>query len=695
MGGITLLTRIKRLLACTVVFVVFITFLVPSAVLASAPPTMSALGGETDTLLIQSGFYGNIQQFNITTPHGDGKVKHGLVASAANYSNQTWARDLDYAARGYSFYLNQNDMGYLRENIQLFLDRITTRGIVPETIHNDPKWINHYAAQKDGCKLGTGEGEDDIHILCKDFENRRSWDSMPNIINATYAYVSKTGDIDFYARNRAELIAIADWIKALDTDGDYLPDRDIMPFGYFDSTNNSASGSYAVAMYYGALMKLAQLEESKQVYTTAYRDDAQRMRQAFVNRNSPYWKEGQVYPVAWTKSDGYQENALQTFMVFEAIDNGLIDDTDFRFNPLLSKMNEYTTNGSILSDSVPMKLTVYGYDGDSRRSTETPDWMLHASAPWVTGLAVPVLNRYGYQDAANRVFGKYKAMVDATPEGQKPVVEFVNGENSSNDYGRSWDTWAWFASVYGGHYGITMTPTYMEIRPKPLPVELGQNDRVLNFYYRHARIQIDLLPQNNIYRIIANFDPSVKMTQDEQYQAFNELRIRAAPIGDNESVVVNGGENSDFISIAAEPCRVYYADSGNNENPEQLFASFPLENGCETTSGNTSDNADDESSDAQPPGAEAPTPDEEDASEGESEDNSDSDETAEQENTPETGNDPDTPLPTTEPLSEEEETLLRSEEIACPVQSGDRFSRDVYFAYVTEILNKKFMCQAE
>lgn len=613
----------------------------------SGNTTFSRYGETLDPRLIETGFRNNIQQF---------RGGRGLVASASNYNSTTWTRDLDYAARGYSHYLDEAEMVVFKENIQLFLSRVDSNGIVPETIHNDPRWIAYWSAN---CKLGDGTKDD---IICNDYENRRSWDSMPNIIHATYAYVSKTGDLEFYNRNRGALIKVGEWIARLDTDGDELPDKDIMPFGYFDSTNNSPTGSYAVAQFYGAYNKLAEMERAVGQNGGKWSGRARKMKQSFMSSDR-HWKAGQQWPIAWKKADGYEEDALQTFGVFEAIQSGLIAKEDgAKYDRLMKVMDDnYRT---FLTDWAPMKLTMWGYDGASRRSEQTPDWMLNASAPWIVGLAVPTYLEHGTRIAAQEIIGKYETMVART---NPPVIEFVNGNNESKDRGRSWDTWAWFNAVYNGHYGFEMTPEKLIIHPKPIKTIRG--DGVQNYHYQGAKVQLDVYPGNGLYR----------------FQSDKKIKVAVHPIGTRNSFHINDGGEDDYAEFVVEPCKWYVVHSNLSQIDWRTF----FDSGQTGTYLGTEGGCGDKPASPEPTAPLGPN---------EGDDDVDPDPTSPR--GPDEGSETEDPIdePDEIPPNSSDEYLfdlptVGNSDVACVIDTDDDRTREVFYSYVTSVLGKAYTCQ--
>ncbi|MBV9787182.1 MAG: hypothetical protein JOZ51_03345, partial [Chloroflexi bacterium] len=232
---------------------------------------------QTEQLLLTNGYLANI----LTTVDG----RRVLRASQRNYTTTTWARDLDYAISGYGYVLT--DMSIFRENIQVFLDKTDGGGVVPEN----------------------------VDVVQNTFENRQAWDAMPNLISASYSYAAKTGDRAFVAQNIATLERIAAWIERLDSNGDGLPDRDIFPYGYYDTVENGVMHTYALAKFYGAYRMMAELERWVGRESSRYDRLADQMRDGFHRSEQAggYWRANQAWPIAWRKADGRVFSFLETF----------------------------------------------------------------------------------------------------------------------------------------------------------------------------------------------------------------------------------------------------------------------------------------------------------------------------------------------------------------------------------------------
>jgi hypothetical protein len=429
----------------------------------------SSVDPELEQLLLDNGYYANIIRV------ADGR--RGLRASQRSYTNSVWTRDLDYAISGYSYALG--DMTVLRENIELFLMRVSADGIAPETIYI---WGNQV-----------------VH------ENRQAWDSLPNLIRAVYVYVSKTGDFDFYLANRETVLRIGERIAAMDQDGDMLPDGENFPYGYYDSLAKTEMHTYAIARFYGAYSELAELEAIVGADGSGWRERARLLRAAFHRPLTAggYWQEEQSWPIAWHRSDGSYVNILETYSVFAALQNGLIGREDGqRYQLLLQTLSEFLPE--MLIGPSPLRLALGGYEPEMRRVVDPPVplWMLDASAPWVVGQAVPAFTAAGERDAARQVLAAYNDMARRT---NPPVLEFAAGDNArygsgnSGDGGRTWDSAAWFLAVYRGHYGLEMTPLALVIEPHPflkLPAAT-----VSTLSYQGALIQFELNAANNGYRL--------------------------------------------------------------------------------------------------------------------------------------------------------------------------------------------------
>lgn len=502
-----------------------IILLVTLSILTTRTPALSITSSryapDIDALLLEHGYERNI----ITI-----RDKHGLRASQQSYTNSVWTRDLDYAISGYSYVLD--DMQVLRESIELFLVRIGDDGVVPETIY-------------------LREGR-------IDFENRQSWDSMPNLIHAVYTYVAKTGDGALYRSYRNELQRVGGWIIRLDTNGDSLPDSLEYPYGYYDSLYNSVRHTYALAKFYTALRELAELERYNGSDGASWDQYAESLRAGFHRpfHEGGYWLDDQVWPIAWRRDDDTPVTVLETYGVFEALRSGLIALSDGkRYDNLITALHTYMPE--FISGPTPMRLALGGYPLDVRREVDppVPIWMMDASAPWIVGLAVPGYAAAGYPEDALDVLNAYEAMAQRT---NPPVLEFAAGPHTcygagnSGDGGRTWDSAAWFMAVYGGHYGLTMTPAELVVQPHPL--RTIADDGITNFMYQGARVQLSLDATSQTYRIVSDKPVAVRL---RPMGSATSLRLNDGSLqhevaltltADTDYVVVSEGDDEDTRS---------------------------------------------------------------------------------------------------------------------------------------------------
>lgn len=463
---------------------------------------------DTEALLLANGYTANIIVV------GD---RRGLRASQLSYTNSVWTRDLDYAISGYSYALG--DMRVMRENIELFLVRVSADGIAPETIYIRENRLDH--------------------------ENRQAWDSMPNLIHAVYVYVAKTGDRDFYRTHRDTLQRIGNWIVSKDSDGDGLPDGDDFPYGYFDSVYNSLMHTYAMAKFHAAFNELAELEQAIGADGTIWTERAGQLRRGFHRAydQGGYWLPGQPWPVAWRQADGSPVALLETFGVFAALRSGLIGPSDgARYRELVTTL--HTLLPDLIDEPTPLRLTLGGYEPGMRREVDPPVplWMLDASAPWIVGLAAPAYAAAGYPADARTLVQAYTDMARST---NPPVLEFAAGPGArygpgnSGDGGRTWDSAAWFLAVYGGHYGLRMTPSALIVQPNPFVTR--PDDGIQNLSYQGAYVQFTLDAAQMTYSI----------------QADRQIDVVLRPIGSAKRVRVNGGAPQTEAAIRLQPGRVY------------------------------------------------------------------------------------------------------------------------------------------
>lgn len=450
-----------------------------------------------EAALLQNGYRTNVIRI------GGRRV---LQPSPFEPTTHTWVRDLDYATSGYSYVLG--DMSVLRENIELFLDDVEPNGIVPD-VYNP--------------QFGYGLNQ--------------AWDSMPNLIQAIYTYVAKTGDRDFYRTHRQRCQWIGAWIVQLDTDDDGLPDRDVFPYGYYNSIRNSVRHTYALAKFYAAFNQLAGLEQAIGEDGSAWTQRAARLRAAF-NRPAEeggYWLSDLAWPAAWRNPGQEPARTLETFGVFEALRSGLIAPTDERYPELMTALNARLPD--LLIGPFPMRLTLNGYPPGSLRDVVREPWKIDASAPWIVGLAAPAYARAGNAEAANMVLQAYTAAAEAN---QYLIPQLVAVDGSGREgRGGAWGSSAWFMAVYGGHYGLTMTPEALIVQPYPF--RTIPDDGVQNFSYQGAVLQLTLDVANQTYRLRAD-RATIAMLR---------------PIGQATQLQVNGGPWSAEELVILQPDQEY------------------------------------------------------------------------------------------------------------------------------------------
>jgi len=492
-----------RLLRAACVLALLPLLIVPAPALVNA---RARYDPAMDALLLANGYTANIVDV-----HGI----RALRASQRSYANSVWSRDLDYAISGYSYALG--DMAIFRASIDLFLAGTRDDGVVPETITLDPLRA----------------------------ENRQSWDSMTNLIHAVYVYVAKTGDRAFYQARRVRLERVGRWIAGLDSDGDGLPDRDSFPYGYYDSITSGVRHTYALAKCYAAFRELAELERYDERDGSAWDRLAARLRASFQRpvADGGYWRDGQAWPIAWHRADGSVEPLLETFGVFEALRSGLIDPADgSRYRALLAALHAHLPE--LMAGPTPLRLALGGYPPELLRQQKPPVplWMLDASAPWIVGPAAVAYAAGGYRADSAALLAAYSAMAYAS---DPPVLEFAAGSGArygagtSADSGRAWDSAAWFIAVYGGHYGLTMTPAALIVQPHPfkdLP-----DDGVHDLTYQGARVQFALDTPHMRYRI----------------QADRPISVRLRPLGTATLLRVDGGMWQKELSLELQPGREY------------------------------------------------------------------------------------------------------------------------------------------
>ncbi|MCC6625972.1 MAG: hypothetical protein IT340_01095 [Chloroflexi bacterium] len=468
----------------------------------------SSFSPAVEAFLLTAGYYGNV-----FVSESNGRV---LTASMTSYPDSVWIRDVAMATKAYGYVLD--DSRPFRNTLAQFLRRTSADGVVPEFFD----------------EAGNAE-------------NRGAWDAMPDLIHGVYAYTSKTRDVGFVTEHFDTLVRVRDWIRRLDTNDDGLPDRDIYPYGYFDSVENGVMHTYAIASFYLAHLELAELAELIGRDGVAYRDYAERMRFAY---NRPldmggYWQPERGYPIAWKKADGRLVDGFETFGILMAVRVGLITD-DERLRALARLLRERREE-FINQNAFPLRLMLGGYDAAFLRSGVPPArrWLLDANAPWVVGHDVAVRARFGALDDAAYMLARYEEASMQYP----PMAEFGaapnarHGGGETHDGGRLWDNGAWFDAVYGTHFGLRPTPRALIIQPNPLR--------------RVADDQADgLLYQNMRFRLVVRADSYTLTVLDGPART-----VAFYPTGRYQRVAVNGGPQQPTHTMLVRPGESYTVQS--------------------------------------------------------------------------------------------------------------------------------------
>lgn len=473
------------------------------------PLATSSYAPDIEATLIKRGYQENIIRV---------LKKDVLRASSTDRVDAVWARDLDYAINGYGYVMG--DMTVFRNSLTLLLDGIKPDGVVPEG----------YFTNGSGYVYGN------------------AWDSMPNMIHATYLYVAKTGDRAFYTKYRDRLQAVGVWITRLDTDGNGLPDHDIFPYGYYNSISNNVMHTYALAKFYGAYNDLAELERFAGYDGLVWEQAATALHTGFHRSfdEGGYWIANLAWPVAWRteKRDPFQ--VLETFGVFEALHTGLIAPTDGdHYQKLINVLHNRLSD--LISGPAPLRLTLGGYEPEMRRDVvpESEAWKLDAYAPWIVGIAAPAYAAAGFSDDAQRIVQSY--MAAATSQSLPRLIAGTNNRYGSGKEGGGgvWEQSAWFMAVYAGHYGLKMTPGALIVQPYPF--QKIALDAVRNISYQGTTVQLELDAAKATYVLRSTDKPIVALVRPLNGAA--QVQINDGPPSAEQWLVVQPGQTYEVVSI--------------------------------------------------------------------------------------------------------------------------------------------------
>src|SRR5262249_44184958 len=145
----------------------------------------------------------------------------------------------------------------------------------------------------------------------------------------------------------------------------------------------------------------------------------------------------------------------------------------------------------------PVRLALGGYPPELLRSdVKVPPWMLNASVPWIVGVAAPAYAAAGHPEDARTLLAAYTTLAE-----RGPLRMFADEGQQSREAGGSWDNSAWFLALYGGHYGLALTPEALIVHPRPF--EARQGDGIGGLLYQGASVNLALDAARNLYSIRA------------------------------------------------------------------------------------------------------------------------------------------------------------------------------------------------
>lgn len=201
-----------------------------------------------------------------------------------------------------------------------------------------------------------------------------------------------------------------------------------------------------------------------------------------------------------------------------------------------------------------MKLTLGGYDQGMMNPKAQGLWQLDASDPWIVGIAAPAYAAAGYtQDATTLI----QAYVAAAQQHGMQIPSLTAGASarygtgSDGRRGLTWGSAAWFMAVYGGHYGLNMTPEALIIEPHPF--EVVQGDAIQNLTYQGAVLQIGLDAAQKTYTL----------------QSDRPVVVVFHPMGTETMVQVNESDPVPHLRTIVQPDTQYIVVSSSPANDDE------------------------------------------------------------------------------------------------------------------------------
>ena len=356
------------------------------------------------------------------------------------YSN-CWTRDVAYGWQSGIYVAGPAMLGVLRDEIEVLGAAHNERGWSPTGV--SPKLDFFYG----------------------------NLDSMAHLINMTYDYYAKTGDVAFLReqlpnlrRQGEAMLALVDesGLPAIPEGGDTWPDLGKI----------RGQQTYLSALCYGALRNLSRLLQFAGQEGFALYDAAAEGIRLAANRplsEGGLWDPARGAYIAWRDPEG-NIHPPDTHGNLTAILTGLCDDP-----PRIASV--FACLDSQWQHIYEGGMSPLAYNVDPADDT-LRQWL-----PWIAGLDIAARARHGNDRAAET----YRLLMREYERAPLPFREASGGPNDpvhGGNSGRVWDSWALLYAIYNAHFGIDLTPGHVRVHPNPLfPID-GQEVKGLDWQGR-------------------------------------------------------------------------------------------------------------------------------------------------------------------------------------------------------------------
>ena len=391
---------------------------------------------------------GTIRRFphDILLQRTAARLAQGMPNWMRDAYNSCWIRDVAHGWMSSSLVCGRSVLSVLRDEVEAFASYSDQRGWTPTGIDRNGKPV---------------------------YGNE---DSMSYLIEMAYLYVSRTGDRNFLKKEMPELERAGNAIIGLEG-SEGLPivrrDGDTWP----DLGQIKGEQTYLAAICFMGLHRLAILLRYLDSPAAALKyDGAARRIQTAANksdREGGLWNPTLGAFIGWRTPAG-KDAPPETSGNLVSIGSGMCVEPEriasiFHY---LDKHKQFIYKTGLCPDAY----------------TAQPETnMLQQWLPWIAGWDILDRTRYGDPQGARYVFKQFMRDYHLSEIPFREAAGAGQIERNDGNSGRIWDSWGLLMAIYGGQFGVELSPGHLRIDPRPV---LGTGRKVENLPWRNYRYDL-------------------------------------------------------------------------------------------------------------------------------------------------------------------------------------------------------------